>query len=144
MKFAEFNGNPDILSQMDGGLYGLILSEIGCGPMDGGCVIYARALQLAFGGEIYCLIGSPQKGTKSNIALHAFLLVGNRAIDYCNDSNQKRLSEYFQKEELDFAGGKISGFRLMTPSDLEDAPRNEELSVELAKILKEQDESRFY
>ena len=125
-------------------LYDMMLQEIECGPMDGGCVVYARAAQIAFGGEIYCLIGSPQRGAADNIALHAFLKVGNRAIDYYNDSNPKRLAGHFQKEELDYAGGNISGIRLMIPSDLEDAPRNEKLSMKIAEILKGLDESRFH
>lgn len=119
-------------------IYNLLVKTIGSGPFDGGCVIFARALQMRWGGEIVALVGHAQRSVSNepSSAQHAALLIGNRLIDADGMATADEFIRRFERNELLHAGGKITGVRNLHDSDLSEAPRNEELSAKIAKLLK--------
>jgi hypothetical protein len=117
-------------------IYSLLINTIGSGPFDGGCVVFARALQIKFGGDIFVLVGHAQRTTSTNeIAQHAVLMVDNTLVDAAGSATPGELARRFTKNELAHAGGSITQVRKIQPDDLPDAPRNEELSTKIAKML---------
>ena len=97
-----------------------------CGPFDGGCVIFARALQIKFGsGQIEVLINDsgPQ---------HAVLHDGNKFYDADGAAERREFKKRFEKNE----SIKITGVKSMHPSYLPDAPRDEKMSQQIAELLR--------
>jgi len=119
-------------------IYTLLVNSVGAGPFDGGCVIFARALQMIYGGEIVALIGYAQSSvaSKNPTAQHAALLVDGRMIDADGIKSQDEFVRNFENNELKHASGKIIGIRPLHNSDLSEAPRDEQLSAKISKLLK--------
>lgn len=115
-------------------IYSLLLNAIGTGPFDGGCVVFARALQIKFGGDIVVLVGQAQRNA-NEVAQHAALLLDNKLIDADGPATKEEFVRRFTKNELAHTGGTITSLRKLLPGDLPDADRNEELSKEIAKLL---------
>ena len=63
-------------AEIDNDFYRMILDAAGCGPFDGGCVVFARALQKVVGGEIFVLTRTDGR------ADHAAVLRNGVLIDY--------------------------------------------------------------
>ncbi len=135
MRAEEITQSSIPLHNMDQ-VYSLLYKFIDSGPFDGGCVIFAQALQLLYGGEIYVLIGKAQRIVKNNSALHAFLKLGNTAIDADGPTDIGKLIERFQENELQHAGGYVTSIRPIEAFDLPDAPRNTQLAKKIATLLK--------
>ena len=115
-------------------IYSLLINKIGSGPFDGGCVVFARALQMKFGGNIVVLVGHAQQDT-NEVAQHAVIRLDDRLMDADGPAMPKDFVRRFSKNELAHAGGSITGVRELQPGDLPDAPRDEEVSKEIAKLL---------
>lgn len=105
----KFNGKAN------NALYDIVVKHTDCGPFDGGCLLYATALQQVFGGEIQVLV-------YNNIAHHAVLFVDGKYMDGNGTSSSTGLSikkfiayECFGKPEQMF-------FRVIKDGDLPDAP----------------------
>ncbi len=113
--------------------YSLLVQHHDCGPFDGGCVVFARALQLAYGGNIEVLVGSVTAGYLPQ-ALHAVLHVGSMYGDADGFATKHHLIARFQKAEL-LSGGRVSSVRPILSNDLPDAPRDEALSKQIAEII---------
>ena len=116
-------------------IYSLLLAAADSGPFDGGCVIMARAIQMKHGGDIVVLVGNAQHGTEET-AQHAVVDLGNLLVDADGPLAPKQFIQRFEKNELSHAGGKITGVRPIQSDDLPDAPRNEQVSAQIAKLLK--------
>jgi len=116
-------------------IYTLLINAVDSGPFDGGCVIMARAIQMKYGGDIVVLVGNAQRNTPET-AQHAVVDFGNLLVDADGPLAPKQFIQRFEKNELSHAGGKITGVRPIQSDDLPDAPRNEQVSAQIAKLLK--------
>jgi hypothetical protein len=105
-------------------IYQLLVDAYNCGPFDGGCVIFARALQLKFGGDIIALCNR-------NIAQHAVLYVSDMLIDADGEGKPEDVIDRFADTEQEI----ITNIRPLKDTDLSDAPRDEELSKQIADLL---------
>lgn len=115
-------------------IYNLLINTIDSGPFDGGCVVFARALQMKLGGDMVVLTGHAQRDT-DEVAQHAALLLNNELIDADGAANSKEFIRRFEQNELTHAGGRVTGVRPIQPDDLPDAPRSEELAQQIEKLL---------
>ena len=107
-------------------IYNFLINTIDSGPFDGGCIIFARALQIIYGGEIFILVGS------SGQAEHAVLMLDDNFIDADGKLPIKQAIKRFENNEL----VKIIGYRKIQKNDLPNTPRNEQISAQIAKLLK--------
>ena len=105
-------------------IYNLLINATDAGPFDGGCVIFAQALQIKFGGDIVVL-------TNKHSADHAVLSLNGKLIDADGPAEPKEFIRRFEQNEL----VKITGIRPIQDNDLPDAPRNSELATQIAKLL---------
>jgi predicted GNAT family acetyltransferase len=105
-------------------IYNLLINTIDSGPFDGGCVVFAQALQIKFGGEIMVLTGV-------HGADHAVLSLNGKLIDADGPAEPNEFVHRFEKNEL----AKITGIRPIHSKDLPDAPRSTELATQIAKLL---------
>lgn len=111
-------------------IYSLLIDNIDSGPFDGGCVIFANALQAVYGGKVVVLVSN------INIAEHAALLLGNILYDADGPATKAEFVKRFEKNEL-VRGRHIIGIRDIKDSDLPDALRDMKLSTQIADLLKE-------
>lgn len=105
-------------------IYNLLINTIGSGPFDGGCVVFARALQMKFGGDIVAL-------TTKHGADHAALSVKGKLVDADGPAEPEEFTRRFEQNEL----VKVTGIRPIQDNDLPNAPRSEELSQKIATLL---------
>ena len=108
-----------------------VLSEFNCGPFDGGCVLIAMALQRALGGEIVSLVRA-----NSDIADHAALSVDGVLWDIDGPLLPSEFIGQFERNELSALGHVCGGYRPLKPTDLEDAPRDEQAVERLTEIIR--------
>ena len=118
-------------------IYHLLSDTIDAGPFDGGCVIFAQALQKIYSGDIVVLVGTPNKNSKNPIALHAMLSTGGKLIDADGAATPKLAISRFIKNELVYSGGTVYSVRPIEPDDLPDAPRDDRLAQDIANLLQE-------
>lgn len=116
-------------------IYNLLLSQIGSGPFDGGCVVMAQAIQAVYGGDIVVLVGHAQHDT-NEVAQHAAVKIGNNLVDFSGAYEPHEFVRRFERNELAHAGGKITGIRPIQGGDLPDAPRDPAVSEIIARLLK--------
>lgn len=118
-------------------IYSLMIDTIGSGPFDGGCVVFAQALQLRYGGEIVVLVGHAQHSVKfiKPQAQHAVLKLNDTLIDADGAASPQALIDRFEKNEMAHAGGRVTGIRSIRSSDLSEAPRNIEVARKIAALL---------
>lgn len=116
-------------------IYNLMVNKIDCGPFDGGCVTVAMALQMALGGEIVVLVGTPHGNTSEEAAQHAALSLNGKLIDGDGPLPVKAFVNRFVNAELKHVGGYITGVRAIEPGDLPEAPRDNELAIQIAKLM---------
>lgn len=113
----------------------MLIDTIGSGPFDGGCVVFAEALQQRYGGEIMVLVGRAQRGVVNDSAQHAALLLDGKLIDADGPLPPQQFIERFTKNELAHVGGSITGYRPIEREDLPEAPRDPKLSQNIARLL---------
>ncbi len=133
MRATEFI-TESLMGRNKNKIYNLLLAAADSGPFDGGCVIMARAIQIKHGGDIVVLVGHSQRNT-DEAAQHAVVDLGNLLVDADGPLAPKQFVQRFEKNELTHAGGKITGIRPIHPNDLPNAPRNEQASAQIAKLL---------
>jgi hypothetical protein len=107
-------------------IYRLMVDQIGSGPFDGGCLVFARALQIKYGGEIVVLLRA-----ETGRADHAAVKINDILIDADGPANPTHFIHRFEKNER----VKIDGIRPIKSDDLPDAARNQQLSEIIAKLL---------
>lgn len=106
-------------------IYKLLIDTIDSGPFDGGCVVFAQALQMKYGGEIVVLLDEDGQ------ADHAALKLDNIMIDADGPAEIGAFIKRFERNEH----RKIFGHRPIQENDLPDAPRNTELAKKIAQLL---------
>jgi len=112
-------------------IYNLLVNATDSGPFDGGCVVFAQALQQKYGGEIVVLIADTPYGKRAD---HAALMLNNgQMMDADGVDTPERLIKRFTKNENLLY--PIIGYRPIKANDLPDAPRNNNLAKLIAKLL---------
>lgn len=106
-------------------IYKLLVDSTNSGPFDGGCVIFAQALQIKYGGEIIVLLD------KNGQADHAAVKIKDVLIDADGPAEINNFIKRFERNER--VG--ISEIRPIRNNDLPDAPRNLDLSKKIADLL---------
>ena len=115
-------------------IYNLLVSTVGSGPFDGGCVVLAQAIQKKYGGDIVVLVGHAQHNT-NEVAQHAAVKMGNLLVDFDGAFEPNEFIKRFERNELAHVGGHITGVRPIQSGDLPDAPRDPAVSNSIAKLL---------
>jgi hypothetical protein len=112
-------------------IYTLLVQQTDSGPFDGGCVVFAQALQKKYGGKVVVLIADTPYGKRAD---HAVLELPNgQLMDADGIAAPKELIQRFiRNENVEFP---IIGYRDINDNDLPDAPRNDELAIQIAKLL---------
>ena len=106
-------------------IYKLLVDATDSGPFDGGCVIFAQALQMKYGGDIFVLVNHKEQ------ADHAAVKIGNVLIDADGPAEINAFVKRFERNER----VDIKSIRPIRTSDLSDAPRNIELAEKIAGLL---------
>jgi hypothetical protein len=114
-------------------IYSLLIDQIGSGPFDGGCAVFAQALQLKYGGDIVVLVGNTRQHGPIN-AQHAAIALSGKLIDADGPAGPAEFVQRFVKNELE-SGGEITQVRPIKETDLPEAPRDLELAQQIAKLL---------
>ena len=125
---ASFLGKGRALDK----IYDEIIRATDSGPFDGGCVLFARALQLRRGGDIWVLLGRTTPDG-AELAQHAFLKVGGTCIDANGPTSLDGLMKRFERLEHT----AITGARPFRDGDLPEAPWNPEAARRVASLLPE-------
>jgi len=107
-------------------IYQDFLDTLGYGPLDGGCVVFAQAVQQVFGGEIVSLLR-----TDTWEADHAAVRLNGELLDADGSLPEAKAIERFAKAE----GVSISGVRPFKDSDLPEAGRDADLVKRTASRL---------
>ena len=107
-------------------IYHKLINVTGSGPFDGGCVIFAQALQIRYGGEIWALIKADGR------ADHAVLRVGGTFIDGDGlaASQEEAIQRFNANEHANAAAA-----RPFQDSDLPEAPRDSATATDIARLL---------
>ncbi len=106
-----------------------LLAVAECGPFDGGCLAFARALQDVIGGDLVVL-------TRANgLADHAAVHQGDWLWDYAGPRARLQFIRRFASAEMrgNWRGVDI---RPLREGDLLDAPDDPELVERLASLLR--------
>ncbi|RFC64762.1 hypothetical protein [Mesorhizobium denitrificans] len=106
-------------------LYGKLVVRTGHGPFDGGCVIVARALQRAVGGELVVLTGA------CGHAEHAALFLNDMLIDFDGPLEPPAFIHRFNANE----SASAFEFRPITSNDLTEACVDAELEESFAALI---------
>jgi hypothetical protein len=106
-------------------IYKLLVDATDSGPFDGGCVIFAQALQMKYGGDIIVPIH------RNGYADHAAIKLDKILIDADGPAEIDSFIKRFERNER----VEISGFRPIQDKDLPEASRNQTLSKIIAKLL---------
>jgi hypothetical protein len=105
-------------------IYAILVNAIECGPFDGGCLVFARALQIRLGGEIWVLVSA--KGAE-----HAVLKLGGLLIDADGAMPpSEKLLEFSQNELV-----TTKDSRPFRDGDLTEAPQDEDLAGRISQKL---------
>lgn len=114
-----------LLTEINGQLYTAMLHGVGCGPFDGGCVVFAEALQQCIGGEIVVLIDAADR------ADHAAVLVDGLLIDCDGPMEPSGFITQFNLNER----VSVVAYRAIRRHDLPNACRDDRLRAILADII---------
>jgi hypothetical protein len=106
-------------------IYKLLVDATDSGPFDGGCVVFAQALQMKYGGDIVVLIN------RNGQADHVVVQLGKILIDADGPAEVNKFIKRFERNEK----VEIFGIRSFQKNDLPDAPRNTELAKKIAALL---------
>ena len=111
-------------------IYEPLVNTIDSGPFDGGCVVFAQALQLKYGGEIVVLVN------KDGEADHAALMLNGRLIDADGAAPVNQfITRFIRNEKPTLLYDSIIKIRAIEDHDLPDAPRNRKLAERIAALL---------
>lgn len=113
-------------AEIDNDFYRMILDAAGCGPIDGGCVVTARAIQKVVGGEIVVLTRTDGR------ADHAAVFRNGAIIDYDGPLEPMSFIRRFNTNEL----ASTVGFRKIEARDLSGAYRSAGLEDQLALLIR--------
>ena len=102
-----------------------LVDKCHCGPFDGCCLIYAEALQMKFGGEIYVLFSR-------RFAEHAVLFLEGQLVDFDGPLEPEEFLVRYSENEI---GNKILGYRKFESSDLCDMQPDKEISRQIVEML---------
>lgn len=117
-------------------IYDILLSSTNAGPMDGGCVVMAQAIQMKYGGEIMVLVGHPQRGVDEQVALHAVVRANLLLIDALGPKSEAEMMQRFETNELAHVGGAVTGVRPIQKNDLPDAVRDATAAAKIVTLLR--------
>lgn len=106
-------------------VYEYVLEATGGGPFDGGCLLFARAMQKALGGEVAVLV------REDDVAEHAVLLLDGILIDFDGPADPAEFVPRFNDNER----RQCVGWRLFRDGDLPEAPTNGDTEDDLADLL---------
>jgi hypothetical protein len=124
MEQETFN---DLLEPFRDQIYMEILAVGDCGPFDGGCVVFANALQSVIGGKIVVLIDPNGR------ADHAAVARGGLLYDFDGPLPPVDFVERFCENER----VTIAGYRPIDANDLPGAVRDKALQAKLSEILRD-------
>jgi hypothetical protein len=113
-------------------VYSILLKAARCGPFDGGCLIFAQALKLKFGGEIWVILGKTQEAAPE-AAQHAVVRIEDDFIDADGRSKMCTVMSRFARNEH----VEISGAKVIRPGDLLEATRSPVTARKIAALLTE-------
>lgn len=114
-----------LVGPMRNAVLATLVDRTGCGPFDGGCVVFAEALRRVVGGEIVVL--QRADGTADHAAVSADGLLW----DMDGPLAPERFVARFNRTEF----AACTGFRQILPDDLPDAVRDDDASAEIARLL---------
>ena len=103
-----------------------MIGTAGCGPFDGGCLVFAHALQSVIGGEIVVLTRA------GDLADHAAIYADARLWDWDGPLPPHRFIQRFNRNERTFS----VDWRPIRDGDLPRACRNPVLAFRLADLLR--------
>lgn len=106
-------------------VYDIIIQSTDAGPFDGGCVVFAQALQMLLGGEIVVLTNA------NNRAEHAVTKVDDIYWDFDGPASAQGILRRFARNEH----AEVTGIRPIEDSDLADAPRDAQAASRIAGLL---------
>ncbi len=106
-------------------VYNLLVQATDAGPFDGGCVVFAQALQMLLGGDIVVLTNA--KGQ----AEHAVTKVGNQYWDFDGAASEQGMLARFSANER----RQVTAVRPITDNDLPDAPRDAQAAAKIAAMM---------
>ena len=103
----------------------LIVGAINCGPVDGGCVIVAKAIQQVIGGDVMVLVRG------DDAADHAVVEKDGLLWDYYRATPPVRFIPRFNAEEH----ADTVGWRPIRAGDLTDTPDDPVLQADLVAVF---------
>ena len=106
-------------------IYDTLIETADCGPFDGGCVVFAQALQRVMGGTVVVLTSA------GGVAQHACVERGKQLFDFDGPLPPALFIKRFSKNEF----VESSGYREIETSDLVEAYRGIELENDLVLKL---------
>jgi len=120
-----FEHNMDMKSD---NIYQIVMDATGAGPLDGGCVMFARALQLVYGGEMMVLANIDDRADHAVLRLPNGHYMDADGIAEDEDAMVARFNDY-----EDASATHIRDFR---KGDLLESPVDEQASAQVADILR--------
>ena len=107
-------------------IYNLLLNTVGAGPLDGGCVVFAHALQLRYGGAVWVLTRA------DGSADHAVLKTGRMLIDADGPAGsvQELITRFNSLEHADTVAARP--YRV---GDLPESPFDPALARKIAELF---------
>jgi hypothetical protein len=108
-------------------ILGVLFDAAGCGPFDGGCLVFAEALRKTIGGEIVVLV------RRDDSADHAAVSAGRMLWDFDGPNAPEQFVRQFNINE----SAHCTDQRDIAPGDLPDAIRDEALQGRIGEILEE-------
>lgn len=108
---------------------GELFARVGCGPFDGGCLVFALALQQVIGGEV--VVVTREGGLADHAAVHQADLLW----DHAGPRARLPFLRRFAAAELRRSWRGL-GIRPFREGDLSDASQDPELIERLAELLK--------
>lgn len=107
-------------------LYEDLVGNADCGPFDGGCLIFAQALQPVIGGEIHVLV------RPCGLDDHAVVWRDGKLWDYDGPAHPTRFIKRFNRNER----ATCASHRPIAPGDLPSAARDDALASRIATLLR--------
>jgi hypothetical protein len=126
--FATVRAFKQAMGPVQDRIYNALVRKFDCGPFDGGCVAFARALQEVIGGEVAVVL---RRG--KGWADHAAVYKDGKLIDFDGPAAPAAFCRRFSRNEY----VDIDGWRLWKDGDLSEAPYDDAVHKRLVKLLKE-------
>lgn len=117
-------------------VYSWMIESVGCGPFDGGCLLFANALKEIHDGEVW-VIESSNRWSDKRVAQHAVLKLPNGRFgdaDGIRDANS--CIQHFMRNEGHFLNKPI--LREWRVGDLPDAVLSDSFIEDLTSMLNQE------